>query len=1304
MSNISDFFQKFGENKLFIVLAGAAAGALLTKLLPALWGSSLNFLAWIGRILGGRFAFRSFERKYLDWIVTDLSDLKLTGIVSTDEAKKPKLEQVFVSLSFSRRFSKGDAEAPYVPAAFLTFAEAAQLLAAARHWKDAASHLIDEARRSLRENRVMRRKVRRRVILPLRSDLSIGTEHDRPVSDQALIGNWLAGNSLALSRTVERSQLRYILHEHKRIGILGSPGAGKTTLLQWIALAFAREKCGDPKLRLKGCARRHLGSSEWRLPIFVRLSSLASIISETKFQDRDPALSDVLPRLLPPDLQKTPVASKYLTARIKSGGVIFLLDGLDEVPTEGDFHTVVRTIESIMVAHPGNQFVITSRVAGWRGGVRGDMEVFHVNELTNDQVNVFVETWYRAVELNAVIGRLQDEPIAERNARERRAQQRAEDLEVTLRDNLGIRRLASSPMLLSIIAVVHRSLATLPRERSKLYSQCSKILLEQWDISRGVRVDDTNLKLEQKETIMRRLAFAFHVGEIGDSAGGREASRSQVVSIISLILPDLGRTGEDAGRLLQILVERSGILVERRQGVLSFAHLTFQEYFAAQHLSFGGLIEHQEFLLHKSRLLSQWWREVILLYSGLLADSSDFIYLVFYDADDDLFRQRLRIAAACLDEAVKIGRIDTRLEIGRHLLMVREKSSSAAVAADLLGVIPYLTQWSRSASWFSNAPVLTINESPEGNGSKLIREAKEALAGTEIDQRLGALAALAYLANVDQATLQTVARLLIGDNNEAVREGAFNVLMAHRYVGDTEYVRWVVREAFDGDDSALKLLTELPCDLVNPHLSIAFGFIEKGPRSAAGLQRVLEGIGHSIEVEDARRIFTIVLSSDYSWDWIEILTKLPTAKDLTEEFLLPAVTKFKHERTGGAAIIIALASRFNVPLNREILVKDLKDLAASSRKLRSAISSQVTSLSSIDPAIFRAFVESWSRSSTGREDAIFGEFLSNVQSRVKLSGWNEIFEYLLQSNNPAKRSLALRHLEQLPRHELGSHLFRLLLQIGNDASRSAMERSMAIQVVSALAQDSQCRELLGCIEGGLVAKQLFVRLAAAEASARVWDLVAAQGLSDTVLRIILAIGEKKRNWRRSAWFSSTLVRALERVGSKTQNTAIFRLLLDRYIDGVADDRRLRLIRLWLGWATGLGAVGEGAARSRGTGALTFRSIVTVGRQIPEEQLRSVLMDVSQASARAREIALLLAGTILKSKGPGVTTFRSMIIPALDDKEEQIRFAAVRAVGDLCEGWSGQQDFGPLVTKLLDERISIREEAWKTLRRLGVITG
>jgi hypothetical protein len=95
---LQKLLQQYGDNKLVIAIVSAFLGVVLTKLIPFLWGLVGKMFLKCGKMIGGRFAYREFEKRYLDWIVTELRELRLTGIVSYDDAKKPQLEQVFVSL------------------------------------------------------------------------------------------------------------------------------------------------------------------------------------------------------------------------------------------------------------------------------------------------------------------------------------------------------------------------------------------------------------------------------------------------------------------------------------------------------------------------------------------------------------------------------------------------------------------------------------------------------------------------------------------------------------------------------------------------------------------------------------------------------------------------------------------------------------------------------------------------------------------------------------------------------------------------------------------------------------------------------------------------------------------------------------------------------------------------------------------------------------------------------------------------------------------------------------------------------
>jgi energy-coupling factor transporter ATP-binding protein EcfA2 len=728
--DISEWLKEPRNFGIAAAIVGALAGAVLTKLLPFLFRVCSKLFSAIARRLGGRFAFKSFQRTYLDWIVTELRELKLTGIVSYDDAKKPQLEQVFVSLRV------GDEKAP------TNDLEAVVGAIRTHSWGPVATFvdklpLADDDVRLRLMSALTNEIIRIEANIPIRSftfSLVTKTLSRAPVlfglsnwslrPSVANATNWRTSLRHCIAARALRSELRklgasniaapgiaQLLSENSRVAILGGPGSGKTTILQYIALSYARAKAGDPKLRQRRALKRRLGSNEWRLPIYFPLSTLSGILMDLHKTGEPPSLLDLLPRILPPDLQReyADTSAAFFRSRLEHGDCIILLDGLDEVPTDEEFKVIVRGIESMAITYPKNRFVVTSRIAGWRTGVGADFRTFYVNDLSDAQVHQFIDLWYDAVELNSVVGRLKDEGAAARTARLRRANQRAADLKKALTENSGVRLLAINPMLLSIIALVHRSLANLPRERAKLYAECSKILLEQWDISRGVRVDDTALKLDQKEAIMRRLAFGFHSGQIGDAEGGREVPRKAVEEVIAEMMPDLGRSKSDATHLLTRLVERSGLLVERKRGSLAFAHLTFQEYFTAHHLAIGETRSHLEFILNEKRLNSDWWHEVVLLYAGLISDSSELILRIMRAPRPSLFDDTIRLSALALGEAVAVKEKTVRETVLGQVLTVRNLGRLDVQVTSLPPeAVEYLLDWARSSRWLQMAARNTI--------------------------------------------------------------------------------------------------------------------------------------------------------------------------------------------------------------------------------------------------------------------------------------------------------------------------------------------------------------------------------------------------------------------------------------------------------------------------------------------------------------------------------------------------------------------------------------------------------------------
>ena len=79
----------------------------------------------------------------------------------------------------------------------------------------------------------------------------------------------------------------------------------------------------------------------------------------------------------------------------------------------------------------------------------------------------------------------------------------------------------------------------------------------------------------------------------------------------------------DGSAVLRAIAAQHGIFVERARGVYSFAHLTFQEYFAARYIyenEAKGTLK----ALIKMHVLEDSWREVFLLKASLLDDADEF--------------------------------------------------------------------------------------------------------------------------------------------------------------------------------------------------------------------------------------------------------------------------------------------------------------------------------------------------------------------------------------------------------------------------------------------------------------------------------------------------------------------------------------------------------------------------------------------------------------------------------------------------------------------------------------------------------
>jgi len=359
------------------------------------------------------------------------------------------------------------------------------------------------------------------------------------------------------------------------LAAIGAPGSGKTTLLNHVARLTARTA---PDRRRP-------------IPVLLQLRDHAKAVAA------DPAMS--LPELIRHALPRLVVAEPagWWESRLTRGKCVVLLDGLDEVANAAQRHDIVAWVNQQIAVYPRNDFVVTSRPHGYRDAFVESATTLQVLSFTPDQVRRFLHGWYLAVERRAT-------GTAGREV-EMLAQEAADDLLDRLAASPALYDLTINPLLLTMIANVHRFRRSLPNSRADLYGEVCQVML--WRRQEAKRLD-LNLPGASKERLLAWLAFEMM------RSGTRDMSRRQLMDGIG---PRLRRVSAEVTPEEFINdVGSNGLLVERERELYAFAHLTFQEYLAARYLQEHGL----ERVLIEA-VDDPWWRETTLLYlAGADAD------------------------------------------------------------------------------------------------------------------------------------------------------------------------------------------------------------------------------------------------------------------------------------------------------------------------------------------------------------------------------------------------------------------------------------------------------------------------------------------------------------------------------------------------------------------------------------------------------------------------------------------------------------------------------------------------------------
>jgi hypothetical protein len=404
------------------------------------------------------------------------------------------------------------------------------------------------------------------------------------------------------------------LAANRRLVLLGHPGSGKSTFVNHLAYICAGARLGE--------------EAGWQATLYNLFPAppLPLCVIVRRWSSSLTAKDKPGPELIYAGLMEaTGLERDALYHRLNQPDTLVLLDGLDEAPAADSNdptnldrrRLILKSVDAFCAARPLCRVLVTCRVKPYHQSAYrlSHTPTFTLAELNDPRIERFIRGWY------AELARIDPEWAG----RARNAEGR---LLAALQQRADLRGLASTPMLLNMMVMVNTR-SSLPDNRADLYHELVEQLLWEWEAAKSreggersglvdlLQAEGVGLKRGDLERVLWEMAYAAHAQSGTETA---DLSADMLRAKLAAMHPRRHDGWAWADRVVALIAERNGLLVESEAGIFTFLHRATQEYLAAR-----WLLEQEDCPQQAAALAgSDAWREVVLLACGYATSRSAF--------------------------------------------------------------------------------------------------------------------------------------------------------------------------------------------------------------------------------------------------------------------------------------------------------------------------------------------------------------------------------------------------------------------------------------------------------------------------------------------------------------------------------------------------------------------------------------------------------------------------------------------------------------------------------------------------------